>query len=208
MKKVIVEWKFQCKKWDFGFVIPENRSEWGGDFFVHQKNFSGARDNDRVKAEVLDRVSGKKPEAKIIEVIWKKPESKVRETLEVVEWVFSSGSWDFWFVDVPGREEGYFCYGLKKNGAQDGDTVKAEIKKYNGKKEAIVVEILWKSWEVLEGIFSDNTSFWFVKVGWWKPDIFVPWWKTLEAKTGDKVSVRVIKTSGRRPEWVIEEILL
>jgi hypothetical protein len=45
-------------------------------------------------------------------------------------------------VDIPGQEQGYFCYGLKKNGAKDGDKVRAEIKRYNGKDEAIVVEIL------------------------------------------------------------------
>jgi hypothetical protein len=33
-------------------------------------------------------------------------------------------------------------YGLKKNGARDGDKVRAEVSDFNGKPEAIVVEIL------------------------------------------------------------------
>gem|GEM_PF-6474688 len=33
-------------------------------------------------------------------------------------------------------------YGKKKNGAKDGDSVRADIVEYNGKEEGIVVEIL------------------------------------------------------------------
>jgi len=135
------------------------------------------------------------------------PKKTKKETLETVEWVFSSWSGDFGFVDVPWREEWFFCYWLKKNGAKHWDRVRAEIKNYNWKKEAIVVEISGESWEVFTGKYSDNTSFGFVKVWWGSPDIFIPGWKSLEAKSWDKVEVRVIKTWWRRPEWVIEKIL-
>ena len=206
-KPIEIVWKFQCKKWDFGFVIPDERAEWGWDFFVHQKHFAGAQDGNRVRAEIMDRVSGKKPEAKIIEVLSWSAKKPLREVLEVVEWVFSGGSGDFGFVDVPGREEGYFCYGLKKNGAKDGDKVRAEIKKYNGKPEAIVIDILGETGEIFEGIYSDNTSFGFVKVWGDTPDIFIPGSKSKDAKTGDKVKVRVIKQWGRRPEGVVEGLI-
>ena len=35
---------------------------------MHQNNFCGALDGQRVKAQIMDRNSGKKPEAKILEV--------------------------------------------------------------------------------------------------------------------------------------------
>lgn len=202
MKKIVIEGKFQCKKENFGFLIPDNRSEWGGDFFVSNKNFADAVDGDRVKAQVLERTTGKKPEVKILEVISgkKKPE---RETLKVIEGIFSGGSGDFGFVDVAEEGKWYFCYGLKRNGAQDGDRVKAEVKKYNGKDEAIVVEILSQSKEIFEGIYSDNESFGFVRVSGRKEDIFIPWGKSLEAQNGDKVQVKIVKQGGRRPEGVI-----
>jgi len=207
-KQQKILWKFQCKKWDFGFVIPENRSDWGGDFFVHQKNFLGARDNDKVEAEIMDRVSGKKPEARITKVLSGENKTIEKKVLKVIEGVFSGGNGDFAFVDVPGREEGYFCYGLKKNGAKDGDNVRAEIKKYNGKDEAIVIEILENiDAEILEWIYSDNEKFGFVKPTDKSDDIFIAGSRKLEAKTWDKVQVRIIKTWGRRREGVIEAIL-
>jgi hypothetical protein len=29
---------------NFGFFIPDNRNDFGGDFFVNKKNFGGAKD--------------------------------------------------------------------------------------------------------------------------------------------------------------------
>lgn len=199
--------KFQCKKGNFGFVIPENRADWGGDFFVHQNNFAGAVDGNIVRAELLDRVSGKKPEVKILEVLTGKNQKTERKVEKIVEGIFSGGSGDFGFVDVPGEEDGYFCYGLKKNGAKDGDRVRAEIKMYNGKQEAIVIEILSSSQQEFEGVYSDNKTFGFVKVPGQKDDIFIPWGKSLEAKTWAKVKVKIIKTWGRRPEGMVTEVL-
>ncbi len=34
---------------NFGFFIPDNRDEFGGDFFVNKKNFGWAKDGDLVK---------------------------------------------------------------------------------------------------------------------------------------------------------------
>lgn len=206
-KPQTILWKFQCKKWDFWFVIPDDRADWGGDFFVHKNNFAGALDGQRVKAEVQDRMSGKKPEAKILEVFtWQKTKEKKIE--KIVEGIFSGGNGDFGFVDVPGQENWYFCYGLKKNGARDGDRVRAEIKKYNGKDEAIVVEILKGiDAEVLEWVYSDNDTFGFVKPDDTTDDIFIAGSRKLEAQTWDRVVVKIVKSWGRRREWVIERIL-
>lgn len=206
MRKIKVTGRFSCKKWDFGFVIPEDRADWGGDFFVSQKHFNGARDGDSVEAMVLETTTGRKPEVKIMKILsgkWLKAE---RPTIKTVEWVFSGGSGDFGFVDVPG-DTGYFCYGLKRNGAMDGDTVRAEIKKFNGKDEAIVVEILSTDAQVFEGVYSDNESFGFVKVSGESQDIFIPGGKSLEAQNWAKVEGKIVKQGGRRPEGIITKIL-
>ena len=202
--------KFQCKKWDFWFFIPDDRTDWGGDFFVHNKHFNGAKDGQRVAAETMDRVSGKKPEARIMEVFGnRKAEiAKKYDPIKVVEWVFSGGNGDFWFVDVQGREEWYFCYGLKKNGAKDGDRVRADIKKYNGKQEAIVIAILEaEEDEMVQGIYSDNDKFGFVKIAWQKEDIFIAGSRKAEAVDGDSVEVKIIKKWGRRSEGIIIKVL-
>lgn len=202
-------WKFQCKKGDFWFVIPDEREYWGGDFFVHKKHFSGAEDGNRVRAEVLETTRWKKPEAKIVEVFGKKvsENSQKYEVVKTVEGIYSGGSWDFGFVDVPWEDQGYFVYGLKKNGAKDGDRVRADVKKYNGKQEAIITEILWNDGEIFEGVYSDNNRFWFVKVAGRKDDIFIPGSKKMEANTWDRVKVRIIKDGKRRAEGKIEQIL-
>lgn len=207
-KQARILWKFQCKTGNFGFVIPDDRADWGGDFFVHSKNFAGAEDGQRVAAEILERDSGKKPEAKIVEVFnWAEKNVKKYDPLEQIEGIYSSGRGDFGFIDVPGREEGYFVYGLKKNGAQDGDRVRADVKMYNGKKEAIVTDILGNDNEVVTGKYTDNGTFWFVKVPGRKDDIFIAGGRKSDAQDGDTVEVEIIKTGGRRAEGKITKIL-
>lgn len=201
-------WKFQCKSGEFGFIIPDDRADWGGDFFVHKKHFYGARDGQRVAAEVMERVSGRKPEAKITELFSLKQEvTKKYDVVKTIEWVFSWGNGDFWFVDVAWEEQWYFVYGLKKNGAKDGDRVTANIKKYNGKNEAIITDILDSEQEIVVGVYSDNEKFWFVKPETGE-DIFIAGSRKAEAKTGEKVEVKIIKRWGRRPEGVITKVLV
>jgi len=204
--------KFQCKKWDFGFVIPDDRADWGGDFFVHKNSFNGAEDGNRVAAEILDRVSGKKPEAKILEVFsWKNKEEdygkKKREILKKVEGIYSWWDGNFGFVDVKGEEQWYFVYWLKKNGANDGDRVEAEVYEFKWKPEAIVTKILGNDMQTLEWVFSDNDKFGFVKPSDNSDDIFIAWSRKWEAITWDRVQVKIIKEWGRRREWIIEKIL-
>jgi len=205
-------WKFQCKKWDFGFVIPDDRADWGGDFFVHKNSFNGAVDGNRVAAEVLERVSGKKPEAKIIEVFSGKNKEedfgkKKREIKKIVEGVYSWGDGNFGFVDVEGESQGYFVYGLKKNGAQDGDSVRAEVYEFKGKDEAVVIEVLGNNTESLRGVYSDNDRFGFVKPDDNSGDIFIAGWRKWYAKDGDRVEAQIIKRGWKNPEWKIIQVL-
>ena len=190
-------------------MIPDNRAEWGGDFFVHQKNFLGAVDGQRVAGELLERVSGRKPEVKIIELFGsKKQEEDKKHIAKIVEGVFSGGNRDFGFVDVPGRDEGYFCHKNKTNGAKDGDKVRAEIKKYNGKDEAVVVEVLEAvNLGQVTGVYSDMEGFGFVKPSDGSEDIFIAGSRKAEAETGNTVEVRIIKMRGRRREGVVEKII-
>ena len=205
-------WKFQCKKWDFWFVIPDDREYWGGDFFVHKNNFAGAIDGKRVAAEVMDRVSGKKPEAKIIEVFSGKNKEEdfwktKREIKEVVEGIYSWWDGNFGFVDVQGKENGYFVYGLKKNGARDGDKVRAEVYEFKGKDEAIVIEVLGNDMELLEWQYSDNDKFGFVKPDDRSGDIFIAGSRKWYALDWDRVEVQIIKRGGKNPEGKITQVL-
>lgn len=209
-KPEIIFGKLESKSDRFGFFIPDERSYWGGDFFVNTKNFNGAKDGDRVRVETLLKTKWKKPEVKILEVLTGKPlqpGKPPREVLKVVEWIYSGGNGDFWFVDVEGEEQGYFVYGRKKNGAKDGDRVRAEIVEYKEKQEGIVIEVLDGESEFLEGKYSDNDKFGFVCPTDKSPDIFIAGSRKWQAENGDIVRVQIIKKSGRRPEGLIVEVL-
>jgi exoribonuclease R len=207
MKKEVIIWKFQSKAEHFGFVIPEERAYWGGDFFVNKDNFNGAKDGDKVEARELLNSKWKKPEAKILSVIgWKKKVEK-KPVLKVVEWIYSWWDGNFWFVDVEWQEQGYFVYGKKKNGAEDGDRVKAEVVDFKWKEEAIVIEVLGQETETLEWVFKDNDRFGFVIPDDKSWDIFIAGSRKWEAQDRDRVEVKIIKRWGKNPEWLITKVL-
>lgn len=198
--------KLESKSNRFGFFIPNERAYYRWDFYVDIKNFNGAVDGDKVKAETIE-TQGKKPEVKIIEVVTGKVNKPERNVIKTVEGIYSGWNGDFGFVDVPGEEKGYFIYGKKKNGATEWDKVRAEIVKYNGKEEGIITDILGTSEMLIIGKYSDNNRFWFVLPDDKSGDIFIAGSKKGEAENGDSVKVKVIKEWGRRREWVIIEVL-
>ena len=210
-EKEIITGKLECKTGKFWFFIPNERSYYGWDFFVTNKNFGGAKHGDKVKVEVLNNAKWKKPEARVIQVLTGKTQAEInapkREVLKVVEGIYSGGDGNFWFVDVAGQEKWFFVYGKKKNWARDGDRVRAEIVKYNGKEEAIVVKIFESEEEILDGVYTDNDRFGFVLPDDRSDDIFIAGSRKWEAQHRDRVRVKIIKRWGKNPEWLIVEIL-
>ena len=89
---------------------------------------------------------------------------------------------DFWFIDVPGEDKGYFVFFRNKGSAMDGDEVEAEVRTFKGRKEALIEKVLKRSEKLI--IWTVNypknqnkpgwPGFMFVvpKAGW--KDIFVP----------------------------------
>ncbi|MCP4523146.1 MAG: hypothetical protein GY828_02910 [Candidatus Gracilibacteria bacterium] len=201
----IIKGKFQSHA-HFGFFIPDEREEFGGDFFIHKDNCKDAKDGDRVEARPLKNSKGKKPEAKIITVLTGKPKAAPQKN-EIIEGVYSGGDGNFGFIDVEGLEKGYFVYGNKRNGARDGDNVKAELIDFKGKKEAIVIEVLGGEHTALEGEYRDNGKFGFVLPHDNSGDIFIAGSRKNGAIDGDDVVVKIIKRKGKNPEGVIERII-
>lgn len=189
----------------FGFFIPDHRDDFGGDFYVKKENFWEAVHGDRVKARPLFKTKGKKPEAKVVFVFGKT--LVIPEKEQFIEGVFSGGNGEFWFVDVPWRKKGYFVFGDNKNGAQDGDKVKAEVVERKGKKEAIVVAILESDSEIVTGIYKDNQSFGFVSRDDKKWDVFIAGSRKNEAKNGDRVEVKIIKKWGKNPDGIVVRVM-
>lgn len=202
-KKII---GFLKKNKDFWFILPEKRQKDQRDFFVSPKNLNGAPDNAKVEAMILPTSTGKRPEAKVIRVIEEK--KKVPEKV-FIEGIYFNGTGKYGFIDVEWVEKGFFVFWKNKNKALDWDRVRAEVKNYNGKKEAIVLEILKEKLEIAVGKFEDNGKFGFVliKTNGVKEDVFIPGSRKNWALTWDLVEVSILKRGGKNPEWAIRKII-
>jgi len=211
-KKVIIIWKFD-KKENFWFLIPEDKKIYKKDFFVALRNAFWAEDWDIVEAVELKKRKWKSSEVKILKIL-KKADKKVEKEIDgdnIIEWVYSQGKWDFWFIDVEWEEKGYFVFAWNKKWALDGDKVKAITKIFNWKPEAEIIKVLERKLDLIVGEYKPgkDNRFWFVipnnpSV---KVDIFVPGKRSMEAKAWDIVWVHVTDWTGKNPEWTIKEII-
>jgi len=108
------------------------------------------------------------------------------EDKKTITWIYSPAkSWDFGFVDVEWEQKGYYVHGFNKKDALPWDKVKAKLKSFRWKDEAVIIKILERSdkifiWHFQEG--KKNTSwkgfsFWFVVIRDlnFKTDDFIPW---------------------------------
>ena len=188
---------------NFWFFIPDKRDMYWWDFFVNKHNDKDAADGDKVIASELLKSKWKKPEAKIIEVLWRTPAGTKSKQSNICTWIYIQTTPEFWFIEVPGKEKGYFVHSSKKWGAKNGDKVKAELANYNGKKEWIIVEVLSSHEEIIEWELKDNGDFWFVFTKKWHDDIFISASNYNGAKNWDIVQVQVTKTTGKKPEGIV-----
>lgn len=200
----LMYWKFQGGE-NFGFFIPDDREFYEWDFYVDKENFWLAQDWDKVEARELKKFKWKKPEAKIITAYGRTPQ---KNQAKFVEGIYSWWDGNFGFIDVEGKEKWFFVYGKKKNGAKDGDKVKAEIVDFKWQKEAIVVKIFETEDELVIWRFKDSDKFWFVIPDEGKNnDIFIAWSRKNWAKNWETVEVKIIKRGWKNPEWLIVRIV-
>lgn len=122
----------------------------------------------------------------------------------------TKGSYGF-FIPFDTDQEDVFVSSENLNGAFNGDVVTVEITKGKRGKEGRVVRILERGNDKVVGkiILNKNHAFVVsddVKFG---KDIFVPLAKTLNAKQGDKVVVKINKfhTDNKNPEGAVVEVL-
>lgn len=203
----IIIWKFQQYP-NYAFLIPDDREYYGWDFFINKSWFGWAKDGDRVEWQLLEKTKWKKPEVKIIKILENISKWKKSRTDKTIEWIYSGWEWNFGFVDIEWESKWYFVYWHKRNWAVDWDKVVAEIKLYNWKEEAIVLEILPRQEEkVIVWKYRDNDKFGFVLPDDKSGDIFIPWARKNWAKEWDRVECVIIKKWWKNPEWKIKSVL-
>ena len=126
--------------------------------------------------------------------------------------VYAQWKWDYGFVDVETQTEnwvekqGYYVFGRNSMNAMTGDKVLAKVKEFNGKKEAVIRQIIRHRKEPVVGVFT-SSGFVLPNDTSIKKDIFVPGKLTKDAKDWDVVAVEIMKWEGRSPEGKIIKIL-
>ena len=123
---------------------------------------------------------------------------------------------DFGFVDVEWEEKWYFVIDRNRNWAFDWDEVVAELKTYNWKPEAVILDVTKRSirtvvWEFQysKKKWADWSEFWFVvpNSSGFKSDIFISWDNFNWAKNKDIVWVEITSYLWRNPSGIVKEVL-
>lgn len=128
---------------------------------------------------------------------------------KIIEWIYSQWKWDFWFVDVVWLDKWYFVFWNNAWWAFDWDKVKARVKIFKWKSEAVILDVIERKQELIVWKFQSRDKFGFVIPNnkLIKSHIFVPGNKSMDAKDQDIVWVQITKWTGKNPEWTIREIL-
>ncbi len=139
--------------------------------------------------------------------------SKRKKNKEIIG-IYRATEKKFGFVQVEDDEQDIFIPSKYVNSAIDGDTVRVKIykpKENEKKAEGKIEKIIQREIKEVIGIFQSSKNFGFVvpddkKIG---TDIFVPKSKFKNAKTNDKVIVKIIKypEKGKNAEGEVTEIL-
>lgn len=198
MEKTI-KWNFKKYK-HFWFFIPKDREYFWGDFFVNKHNDFWANDGDLVRARVLAKSKWKKPEAKIVEIVWK--------TTQIVEekkvrWIYISSKADYGFIEYEKGLKSLFVHDRKNNNAVSWDLVEATVSTHGGKEEWSIIKILEDSENIIEWSLMMSDDFGFVKTKKSKDDIFVSAEHLAWASNWDIVQVKIYRSWWRRPEGLI-----
>lgn len=79
---------------------------------------------------------------------------------------------------------------------------------FKGKPEASVLKITKRGEQTLSGVYHCNKTFGFVELDnpQFKQDVFIPGKKSLDAKDGDKVGIKITNFEGKKPEGEILKI--
>lgn len=208
-------WTFYAK-WNFAFITTEDIF-FDTDIFVNKDNFWTAQTWDEVKFSITrPKTSKSKPEWKVLSVI--KKEIKIPSSSKIIEWEFTMTSTWFSFVDLPKTSQvdgkkWYFVHEKNRLNSIPWDKVKAYVREFNWREEAIIFETIERSDKIFIGQFfpANNQKFWFVKtndVTLWK-DIFVLKSANLWAEFWDKVWVKISSfwKNDKNPTWKIVKIL-
>ncbi len=141
-------------------------------------------------------------------------ENEVQEEVSHDTGIFSCTKKGFGFIRPDDESSDLFVASRNKKDAFHKDRVRFEVIREetdDQNREAVITEVIERSFTELVGTFTESGKFGFVKpdlanIG---TDIFIPGRKSLNAKTDDKVLVKMVNYGGgdKRPEGEVLEII-
>ena len=139
----------------------------------------------------------------------RKHEKEIFIPENAVTGVYAQGKWDFGFVDVEGKEKGYYVFWRNSNNAMPWDTVVASVKVFKGKEEAEILKIVSHRKDPIVWVYTKSGKYGFVVPNdkSFKKDIFVPGKWSRDAKDWELVAVEVKAWEWKSPEGKITKIL-
>ena len=151
----------------------------------------------------------------------KKRHSEGKPVERMVAWpddiigIYAPWKWDFGFVDTEIKTENgiekkwFYVFGRNSLNAMAWDKVLATVKEFNGKKEAVIKQIIAHRKEPVIGTYTSSWNFGFVlpKDKNIKKDIFVAGKLSMDAKDWDIVAVEIMRWEGRSPEGKVVQVL-
>lgn len=135
-------------------------------------------------------------------------------------WIYREGKWPFWFIDTKDKnwyENSYYVFFTNRWNALAWDEVNFNLKEFKWRNEAVVKNVIKRSNSVLTWIFKPCKDFcpnwqkWYGFVildnPYIKNDVFIAWKDLQKLEEWDKVALKIIKWTGKNPEWkIIEKI--
>lgn len=123
--------------------------------------------------------------------------------------IYAQWNWDYGFIDVEGKEKGYYVFGHNSMNALPWEKVLASVKIFKGREEATIKKVLERRQDPIVWIYNAQARFGFVvpKDKNIKKDIFVAGRNSMNAKDGQVVAVKIIKWEGKSPEGEVVKVL-
>lgn len=133
--------------------------------------------------------------------------SKENRWGESIIWTYDQKNENFGFVDVKGKQKGYFVYNGNRNTALHWDKVRASLSNFNGKIEATIEEVLERTQKLIIWEFTQNKKVSFVvpHTAGFQNDIFIAPQNRSIAKNWEIVGVKILdwEKDRKNPEWKV-----
>lgn len=139
---------------------------------------------------------------------------------DMLRWIYREGKWNFWFVDMQDldwNKKWYYVFSSNRWEALTEDEVLFSVRIFKWREEALIEKVIKRADKIWTWTFQELKDAWTKKRKWFgfviidnpyfKSDVFIAWKEIDWLVEWDKLAIKIIKWSGKNPEWkVVEKI--